>query len=209
MWPWEHAIVGYLTYSLFCHAYYRDSPGGLEAFAVVFASVLPDIIDKPLAWEFGVFETGYALGHSIFFAGPLAIVVGLLARSWGRQRAGIAFGLGYLLHLPADIVDGYVRGGYLEFGIVLWPVRPIETPPTHSHEGFLAEFVRLFAGYQEQLLAGDLSTYLWLQLGVGVLTALLWLSDGAPVLRECLLGCKRLLGSLGASVRGLREGQNR
>ncbi|SDR30536.1 metal-dependent hydrolase [Natronobacterium texcoconense] len=209
MWPWEHAIVGYLAYSLFCHAYYRESPGGLEAFAVVFASVLPDIIDKPLAWEYGVFETGYALGHSIFFAIPLAIVVGFLARSWGRTRTGVAFGLGYLLHLPADVVDGYVRGGELEWGIVLWPVAPVETPPTHTHEGFLAEFTRLFAGYFDQLLAGDLSTYLWLQVGIAVLTALLWVYDGVPVVRECLLWAKRVLSSVGAAIRGLTNSQRR
>ncbi|SFC24330.1 LexA-binding, inner membrane-associated putative hydrolase [Halobiforma haloterrestris] len=209
MWPWEHALVGYLAYSLCCHAFHRESPGGLEAFAVVVASVLPDLIDKPLAWEFGVFESGYALGHSIFVAVPLAIVVGSLARAWGRSRAGLAFGLGYLLHLPADVVDGYVRGGYLEFGIVLWPVAPVETPPTAAPAGFLSEFSRLFAGYREQLLAGELSTYLWLQFGIVVLTALLWLYDGAPVARECLAGGKRTLVSLGSSIRGLRERRER
>lgn len=195
MWPWEHAIMGYLVYSLFCHLYYRDSPGGLEAFAVVFASVLPDIIDKPLAWEFGVFETGYALGHSIFFAVPLAIIVGVVARSRGRPRSGIAFGFGYLLHLPADVIDGYARGsGELSFGIMLWPLVRGET---HGHHhGFIDEFVRLFAHYQSELLAGDLSTYIWLQIGMGVFTLLLWLYDGAPVLRECLLGLKRFFGRI-------------
>ncbi|AFZ72848.1 metal-dependent hydrolase [Natronobacterium gregoryi] len=209
MWPWEHAIVGYLAYSLFCHLSYREPPGGLEAFAVVFASVLPDIVDKPLAWEFGIFETGYALGHSIFFAVPLAIAVGVLARSWGRPRAGLAFGVGYLLHLPADVVDGYVRGGYLEFGIVLWPVAPVEMPPTHSHEGFLAEFAQLFASYQQQLLAGELSTYLWVQFAAAALAALLWLFDGAPVAREVLVGTKRLLSSTGSSIYDLAKRQRR
>lgn len=191
MWPWEHAIVGYLAYSMVCHLYYRASPGGLEALAVVFASVLPDLIDKPLAWEYGVFETGYALGHSIFFAVPLAIVVGLFARSRGRTRTGIAFGVGYLLHLPADVLDTYLRGGRLDFDIVLWPLTASEG---HYHDsGFLDRFVHYFSGYQQELLAGELTTYRWTQLGLATTALLLWLYDGAPVLRDGLLGLHRLV----------------
>ncbi|QFU85024.1 metal-dependent hydrolase [Natronorubrum aibiense] len=193
MWPWEHAIVGYLAYSLFSRLYYRESPTGLAAFAAVFASVLPDLIDKPLAWEFGVFQAGYALGHSIFFAIPLAIVVGVLARAAGRTPAGIAFGLGYLLHLPSDVLDGYLRGGHAYPELMLWPV---ETVSTNDHsQGFLEQFSRLFGQYQQDLLAGELSTYIWLQLGLAALAALVWLADGAPVLRECFLGGKRFVVS--------------
>ena len=194
MWPWEHAIVGYLAYSLFARLYYRDSPDGLEAFAVVFASVLPDLIDKPLAWEFGVFESGYALGHSIFFAVPLSVAVGLVARRVGRGPAGVAFGVGYLLHLPADVLDAYLRGGQYAPEILLWPVSTVDS--VHEHTGFTDEFVRLFGRYQQDLLAGDLSTYMWVQVGLAGLAALVWLADGAPVLRECLVGCKRLVIAL-------------
>ncbi|THE62896.1 metal-dependent hydrolase [Salinadaptatus halalkaliphilus] len=193
MWPWEHAIVGYLAYSLFAHLYYRASPNGLEAFAVVFASVLPDLIDKPLAWEYGVFETGYALGHSIFFAVPLSIAVGLLARRVGRGRAGVAFGVGYLLHLPADVLDTYVRGGQLAFNVMLWPVDPIEPGHGHEHTDFLGEFTRLFGRYSQELLAGELSTYMWIQTGLAGLAVLVWLADGAPVLREFLRGFVRVV----------------
>lgn len=194
MWPWEHAIVGYLTYSLFSRLVYREPPGGLEAFAVVFASVLPDIIDKPLAWEFGVFEAGYALGHSIFFAVPLSIVVGVLAHSAGRSRTGLAFGVGYLLHLPSDVLDTYVRGGEANFELMLWPVETVE--PGGESQGFVGEFVRLFGQYSQEFLAGDLSTYMWFQVGIAVFAALVWLYDGAPVLRECLRGGVRLLTSV-------------
>jgi hypothetical protein len=194
MWPWEHAIMGYVAYSLFCHAYYRESPGGLDAFAVVFASVLPDIIDKPLAWEYGVFDVGYALGHSIFFTVPLSIAVGVLARSAGRPRAGLAFAVGYLLHLPADIVDGYVRDGHLSFWIILWPFQPDEAyQHVHEHTGFVDQFFILFANYQQELFSGDPSTYILLQLGMAAFAGLLWLFDGAPVLRESVLGLARLV----------------
>ena len=191
MWPWEHAIVGYLVYSLFCHAVYRDSPGGLEAFAVVFASVLPDLVDKLLAWEFGVFAGGYALGHSIFAAVPLAIAVGLAARASGRFRAGIAFGIGHLLHLPADVIDTYVREGVFLPELVLWPAVVIEDPT--ANQGFVDQFLRFFGRYQRELFAGDLPTYLWVQIGLALFAFLLWLYDGAPVLRELLRGCRRVV----------------
>ncbi|ARS90284.1 metal-dependent hydrolase [Natrarchaeobaculum aegyptiacum] len=191
MWPWEHAIVGYLAYSLFVHLVYRDSPTGLETLAVVFGSLLPDLIDKPLAWEFGVFEAGYAIGHSIFVAIPLSIAVGLLARRVGRTRAGIAFSVGYLLHLPADVLDAYVRGGQVAPELMFWPIATVEE--VGEPAGFLAEFTRLFGQYQEALLAGDLSTYMWAQVGLAALAGLVWLADGAPVLREVLVWFRRLV----------------
>ncbi|SEQ21911.1 metal-dependent hydrolase [Natrinema salaciae] len=191
MWPWEHAIVGYLAYSLFCHLAFRDSPGGLDAFAVVFASVLPDVIDKPLAWEFGVFDAGHALGHSVFFAVPLSIVVGTIAHAGASPRTGLAFGVGYLLHLPADILYSYVNEGVFYVEIVLWPVATV--PAGSLNRGFLESFALLFGRYLGELLAGDVSTYVWFQFGLAVFAFLLWVYDGVPVLRELLLGCKRLV----------------
>ena len=191
MWPWEHAVVGYLAYSLCCHAYYRDSPDGLETVVVVFASVLPDLIDKPLAWEFGVFESGYALGHSIFFAIPLAMTVGVLTRLLDRPRVGIAFGLGYLLHLPADVLPLYVQRGEFPIERILWPVAPTE--PGGPHHGFWETFTAMVGDYWDGLLAGELSTYMWFQLGLMAFVFALWLYDGAPVLRELVVGSRRLL----------------
>ncbi|WP_255170223.1 metal-dependent hydrolase [Natrononativus amylolyticus] len=189
MWPWEHAVVGYLAYSLFCHLYYRESPGGLEALVVVFASVLPDLIDKPLAWEFGVFESGYALGHSVFFAVPLALLVGTGARLLGRPRVGVAFGVGYLLHLPADVLPAYAEAGHLPLERVLWPVAPVQAD--ERRVGFTDRFAAMVGEYWHELLAGDPSTYMWAQLGLLLAATLLWLYDGAPVARELVVGSTR------------------
>ncbi len=172
---------------------------GLEAFAAVFASVLPDLIDKPLAWEYGVFQSGYALGHSIFFAVPLSIAVGLLAHWVGRGPAGIAFGVGYLLHLPSDVLDGYLREGQAYPELMLWP---LETVTEHDHgQGFTDQFWLFFNRYHHDFLAGDLSTYMWVQLGLASVVALLWLYDGAPVLRELVIWVTR-------GVRALLPGQS-
>lgn len=184
MWPWEHVIVGYLAYSLFSHVAVRASPGGLEAATVVVASVLPDAIDKPLAWEFGVVSSGYGIGHSVFVAVPLSIVAGLLARRLGRPRAGVAFGVGYLLHLPGDVVDAYARGGVFVPELALWPVATVDAG--YEPVGFAVEFSRLFGYYRRDLLGSDPSTYVLVHLGLAAFALLVWLLDGAPVLRECL-----------------------
>ncbi|ELY82092.1 metal-dependent hydrolase [Natrinema pallidum] len=194
MWPWEHAIVAYLSYSLLCHVAVRDSPGGLDAFAVVVASVLPDLIDKPLAWTYGVFDVGYGLGHSIFFAVPVAIVAGTVARAADRPLVGLAFGLGYLSHPFADIMDAFFRQDTFLIEITLWPIAPAEGRPPGSD--VLDVFVTLAGRYANTVLAGDLSTYLWIQLGLAALTALVWLLDGAPVLRECLRATGRAIATL-------------
>lgn len=199
MWPWEHAIVGYLVYSLVCHALVRESPGGLDAFTVVFASTIPDLIDKPLAWEFGVFDAGYAIGHSVFFLVPLSILVGTITHAAGRPRAGLAFGVGALLHLPADLLYTYVSEGALYLGIVLWPIATVPGGP--PSQGLLESFTLLFGRYWQTLLAGDVSTYVWMQFGLAAFAFLLWLYDGAPVLRELLRGCTRLVrAGLGADT---------
>ncbi|OAQ51064.1 hypothetical protein HTG_18425 [Natrinema mahii] len=203
MWPWEHAIVGYLSYSLFCHLVFRTAPGGLDAFAVVFASVLPDLIDKPLAWEFGVFEAGYALGHSVFFAVPLSIVVGTIAHRVGRPRLALAFPIGYLLHLPGDILYSYASEGVLYVGIVLWPIAVVPGDP--AKRSFVEAFGSLFGRYVQTLLAGDVSTYVWIQFALAGLAFLVWLYDGLPVLRDLLNGCRRIVRTLIGPDRSTRE----
>ncbi|SDC62486.1 metal-dependent hydrolase [Natrinema hispanicum] len=201
MWPWEHAIVAYLAYSLCCHIAFRKSPTGLEAFAVVFASVLPDLIDKPLAWEFGVFDSGYAIGHSIFFAVPLAILIGTIAHAATRPGVGLAFGLGYLSHPPADIIDSVFRQGALQVELMLWPITPVEGRPPGP--GLLEGFFYFFDRYWSAVLTGDLSTYLLFQFGLAGVVLVVWLADGAPVLRESLHAGLRVARAFLSRVFGL------
>lgn len=184
MMPWEHAIIGYVAYSLFTHAVYRDSPTARETLVVVFASLLPDLIDKPLAWHFGLFEGGYALGHSIFFAVPLSVVIGILAYERGRPRDGWAFGIGYLLHLPFDILPTYVGSGELLFERVLWPIGGDGAQQDGLSEGFVVNFVPYVRSVGGQLLEGDPSRYVLFVLGIGSFAFLLWVYDGMPVARE-------------------------
>jgi hypothetical protein len=181
MMPWEHVIVGYVAYSVIVHLVYRDSPTGSETLVVVFASILPDLIDKPLSWEFGLFGSGYALGHSVFFAIPLSAAVAALAIRRERPRLGMAFGIGYLLHLPADVIPGYLRGGELKIDRLLWPVRVREGSPG---EGFRAEFLENVVPYLLGIFDPEPSSYVFVLVGMVFVAALLWIYDGMPVARE-------------------------
>ncbi|ELZ10838.1 hypothetical protein C479_08503 [Halovivax asiaticus JCM 14624] len=190
MWPWEHVLVGYLAYSLLAHLWWRDGPSGLEAIAVAVGALVPDLVDKPLAWEFGVFESGYAIGHSIFFALPISLVAGVLANRLGKRRIGIALAVGYLFHLPGDLLYGFVQDRVLYLQTISWPFGTV--PPAGDPPGFQEQLTYFLNGYHAELTSGDLSTYVLIQLGLAGLVVALWLYDGAPVLRECLHALKRL-----------------
>ena len=183
MWPWEHALLGYIVYSVVCHTYYRDAPGEYETAVVLIASVLPDVIDKTLAWQFGVFHSGYAIAHSLFITGPLVIGAGLLARGYGRPTLGLAFGVGYPFHLVGDVLPIYVSSGELTIRHLRWPVVVTEG---RDHGGLLEGVRHNFVPYLQELLALEPTPYLLVQAGIALAAVGLWIVDGWP-------GC-RLVG---------------
>lgn len=182
MWPWEHVLFGYLAYSLFSRAYYRQPPSGDAAWAVVVASLLPDLIDKPLSWEFGVFASGYALGHSILFAAPLSIAAILIADRYGRPRVGVAFALAYLLHLLGDVIEEFLLTGDPRPELLLWPVVTIHG--SHHGGGLMAAVRTQFASYAAAIVTLDPTPYLLLQLVIAAGALALWIADGLPGVRR-------------------------
>jgi hypothetical protein len=76
MWPWEHVVVGYLAYSAVSHAVAGRAPSGRAAIAVAFAALLPDLVDKPLAWGLGVLPSGRSFAHSLVVAVPTVLGIG-------------------------------------------------------------------------------------------------------------------------------------
>lgn len=183
MWPWEHAAIGYLVLSIAVHLLRRRSPTETEAVVVVFASVLPDLVDKPLAWEFGVFASGYGIAHSVLFAVPACVAVVALSVVRNRLSVGLAFAVGYLVHLPMDVLPHYVRDGRLPVGRVLWPVSETESSYPGGFGGTLREY---FVSYVTALVSGPPGAY---TLGVAaaiVACLALWVYDGVPGVRWSL-----------------------
>lgn len=185
MWPWEHAAVGYLCYSLARRAIGRDPPSNWSVLALAVATQLPDLFDKTLSWGFGLFETGYALGHSVFLAGPVGLLVVLLGPALGRATGhdhdyrgpAVAFTVGYWSHLAADVLDPLRRGAAPLAGRVLWPIS--EATPYATDYGLSRGIVYL------QRFLRDLSTMsptavLAAYLLLPLVTLAVWFWDGTP-----------------------------
>ncbi|ELZ24236.1 membrane-bound metal-dependent hydrolase [Halosimplex carlsbadense 2-9-1] len=123
MYPWGHAAFAYLLFvGLALLAHRRVSRAQLVA--VLVASQLPDLIDKPLAWWVPLLPSGRSLGHSLLFALPLVATVGVLAHRIGRFGVAPAVAVGYLGHL---LGDAYVEIYYWrvdELTYLFWPVLP-------------------------------------------------------------------------------------
>lgn len=171
MWPWEHLALAYLFGSAFHRVATGRGPTTAAVAAIAIASQLPDLIDKPLAWTFGVLPSGLSLGHSLLFAIPLSALVILLARARGRTPLGIAFALAYGSHLLGDATYSLLTSGELATGFLLWPLIPASPEAgigLLSQTGvFLDSFVeflgtprgRLYLLFEATLLGG--ATLLW------------------------------------------------
>lgn len=185
MMPWEHAMLGYVAYSILLRVLQSAPPTPTETVAVGFASVLPDLVDKPLAWQYDLFLSGHAVGHSVFVAVPVSVAFLFVAWRRGWTRAGVGFGIGYLFHLPGDLLGQYLRGGPIPFHRVLWPLRH---EGSGYEAGFREELIENLVEYSQWLLrelsSGDPEPYLFVLFGLGVASGLLWVADGMPIVRE-------------------------
>lgn len=190
MWPWEHAAVGYVLYSALLRSAGREPPSVSGVAAVVLGTQLPDVVDKPLSWWLGWVSTGSAVAHSVLIALPTCGLLAWVAVRRERGRLGLAFTVGYLSHLVADVLTLLRSGRPPSPDRILWPL--VETEPYETEYGLSRGFV-----YLEQFLAGldgmeplVLSTYLLVPVGA----VLVWALDGAPGL-EALLRCCRAVAS--------------
>lgn len=124
MWPPAHAAIGYLGYSLYSRSAGRQPSSG-GSIVVVFGSVFPDLVDKPLAWGLGVVPGGRSLAHSLLVAIPVCLLAVAVAARLQQLAYGIAFTIGYILHLPADVLATLLVRGEINAGFLLWPVSPL------------------------------------------------------------------------------------
>lgn len=92
MYPSAH-----LATSLLLNEVYRGDRASAAAGAIV-----PDLIDKTLAWLLGVTPSGRHAAHSLAGAGVLTMATAWLA---GPER-GASFGASYLCHLVGDLWEG-------------------------------------------------------------------------------------------------------
>ena len=177
MWPWEHLAVGYLVYSLLVHLTDGRAPAAGGAIAVGLGTQFPDLVDKPLGWGTAILPSGPSLAHSLVFALPCILGVGIVAVALDRTDLGAAFGIGYLSHLPGDVVYPVLLGGDLNLSFLFWPV----TSASGSQPTAMFAYVQeLFAQFTAVLATPQGAFYLAFEALLILGTLVIWFFDGAP-----------------------------
>ncbi|MFC7166012.1 metal-dependent hydrolase [Halospeciosus flavus] len=174
MWPWGHLAVGYLCYLGVLRVRDDGKQTLLTLVAVAFGTQFPDLVDKPLAWTFGVLPSGRSFAHSLLVA---AVVIGVaywVASRRGHAESAVAFGVGYISHslvdLGPEVVWGLVQGdwGQLQWTTyLLWPI--LSAPPYPNDESFMQHFV----GFA-------MDPYVLVQFGLLGVAVALWIRSGRP-----------------------------
>ncbi|MFC3476438.1 metal-dependent hydrolase [Halobacterium litoreum] len=180
MWPWEHAAAAYLLYSAASRWLWGRPPSTRAAVVVGFASLLPDLVDKPLAWWLAVLPSGRSLGHSLLVAVPVVAVALAAGRARGDSRASVAFAVGYLSHLAGDVAYPLVVDGELRAGFLLWPVIPAPDGGTTSALPHLQDLVGAFVRF---LGTPRGALYLLADAALVAAAVAVWVADGTPGLR--------------------------
>jgi len=165
--PAVHPVVGYLCYAVYARLHHGRTPEGAPALVAIVAAAIPDLIDQPL-WLLGVTPVGRTIAHSLFGAAIAVTIAVAVARRRGRPELGIAFAVGYLSHLAADVPWHLLAGDYAELGFLLWPITHM---PPYSGVKVLGQ------------VGGVTVTTLWLEAGIVVVGVAVWVRDGMPGLR--------------------------
>ncbi|ACV48147.1 MULTISPECIES: metal-dependent hydrolase [Halomicrobium] len=181
MWPWEHLACGYVALSVLSRLRDGDRPTGPQTVAVAVGTQFPDLVDKPLGWGTTLLPSGISLAHSLLVAVPLSAAVVAVARETGHGRVGWAFAIGYLAHLPGDVVYPMALGGPPRLAFLLWPLTESVASAPVSITGhvwaLLAQFVALLA-----TPAGRVYVVLELLLVGGAILA--WVLDETPLVPD-------------------------
>lgn len=167
MWPWGHLAVGYLLYSL-GRRWQGRRPDAMAVFLVAVGTLLPDLVDKSLAWHFGVLSSGRSMAHSLLVAAVvLAVLYVVIAPRIGRSPI-VALGVGWLSHPLADFPFERALAGEFEYlTYFVWPLLP--PPQYETDKSFLAH-----------VAAYELGPFEAFQLVLFALAAYVWYLDGRP-----------------------------
>lgn len=177
MWPWEHLAFGYVLFSLLTHLHERRAPRDIEVLVLAFVTQLPDLIDKPLAWVFGILPGGQTFAHSLLFAVPLILAVSALTRRYDRSSIGLGVAVGYLSHLAGDIIYKLLISGEASMEFLLWPVLDVSSPVSEPAYLYVKELFTEFLVFLSTPRGTFLILFEFLLVG-GALG--LWLYDGMP-----------------------------
>jgi len=171
MWPWTHLAFGYLVVSLLWRVRTRRFDGAAAVAAAV-GTQFPDLVDKPLAWGFGVLPAGRSLAHSVFAAATVSAIVLYVAARCDRLDPALAFVVGYGTHLAGDALPKLPAGDFDSLTFLLWPLLPL--PEYDGADAVAANLSEVVAAPASYLFASP-SRLAFLAVVVAV-----WAADGFP-----------------------------
>ncbi|WP_336328813.1 metal-dependent hydrolase [Halovenus sp. HT40] len=132
------AIFPVVLYSLVRYHRFTD---GLILFVALFASLFPDLVDKPLAWTLGVIPSGRMFAHSLVVASVIIVCVMIVTYQNQQSKYGVVFTWGYVSHLIGDFYHVFSKGlDYYYFPNMLWPI--MEPSPARN-PGFAGKIPEL------------------------------------------------------------------
>jgi len=124
VFPWGHFLIAFLPVVTYVVVRDRRLPT-LRFVGVVFVgSQFPDMVDKPLAHQFGILPSGRVFMHSLPIALPLLLIVGLYGWQTDRTRASSAFIFAHLSHILADNYNAFLGPDPQIPPDLLWPFAP-------------------------------------------------------------------------------------
>lgn len=188
MWPWTHLMVGYVAYSAFGRLRTGQAPTQVNVLVLAVATQAPDLIDKPLAWQFGVLNSGVSAAHSLLVGVPIAVLLGVGLRQRGYPGTGAAVVLGQVTHVLGDLLFGGLFGSLPLLPSFLWP---LEATANSTSSGFVGNVWQLLLDSQALLVTPKGQLYLLFEAVLLVVTAGLWLYDGLPGLGRWLRTSER------------------
>jgi len=137
MRPVEHFAVISLPLVIYSLMRYRWLPAGHSVLVVLIATQLPDVIDKPLAWMFGIFPSGRMFAHSLVISLPILTIGMYIATRRGFGRPALLFSVSYLSHIAGDFYPILWLGSdYYFFPNLFWPLlaaNPDRNPSFAAH----------------------------------------------------------------------------
>lgn len=137
MEPINHVLLALLPVGAYALVRHRRLPSGPLVLTAVFAGLFADIVDKPLAWTFGLVPSGRMVAHSLVISLPLLVCLLVIAYRTDRLHYGVAFTWGHLAHIAGDFYPLLQQGRSYYYGPNLfWPLKqanPDRNPGFANH----------------------------------------------------------------------------
>jgi hypothetical protein len=178
MLPWGHLAVGYFVYTVSVRVRGQRAPRGGPTLVLALGTQLPDLVDKPLNWWFGIFD-GRGIAHSLLVIVPVCVIALSVAHAYERRESGIALSVGLLSHLFADSWQALLSGQFGQVTFLLWPLFPVPRYPKDSLFDHLAAWllqIRTLPSDPVAFFTGRFGT----QFVLLVVLVLIWALDGFP-----------------------------